>query len=618
MIFSVLTTMVAFWPILLGTGAMGNLFRSVPIVVILVLFGSLAESLFILPAHLARGKKEWFRRKTSPKKEKAIARWLKWVIHGPYARLVVFCLRWRYATVALGIAILLLSMGMWKGGWIKFTFFPKVEGDVLRCSFTMPSGTPVERTVEVVKKLDRAARQILAEADKKRPKGALPLLEHSGALIGFRMANMGSSVETGGHLGQIWIQVLEAEKRDISTMKLARAWRKKVGLLPDVDSITFRSELHSAGNAIEVDLSLCDHDELLAAADELKMQLKTFQGVFDVNDSFLPGKEEMQLKLKPVARSTGLTLNDLARQVRHAFHGVEALRLQLDGDEIKVLVRYPESERRSLGFVQEMRIRTPQGVEVPFSHVAQVKMEQGYVSIQKVQRRRVIKVAADIDETVTNANEVRSALKSRVLPELKYRYPGLRCTIEGEGKEQKESMSDVIRGAAMAFFCIYALLAIPFKSFTQPFVVMAAIPFGLVGALLGHLIMGLNISLLSLFGMIGLAGVVVNDSLVLIYTTNRIRGQGTGTYGAVTQACAQRFRAVVLTSLTTFAGLIPMIMERSLQAQFLIPMAVSLGFGILFATVITLVLVPCGYIILHDANDLLASLKAKLAQRLLS
>ncbi|MCD4811963.1 efflux RND transporter permease subunit [bacterium] len=617
-IFSVLTTMVAFWPMLLGTGTMGNLFRSVPIVVILVLFGSLVESLLILPAHLARGKKEGFRRQTAPKKEKAIARWLKWVIHGPYARLVDFCLRWRYATVALGIAILLLSLGMWKGGWMKFTFLPKVEGDVLRCSFTMPSGTPVERTVEVIKELDQAARQIMAEADKKRPKGVPPLFEHSGALIGFRMADMGSSVETGGHLGQIWIQVLEAEKRDVSTMKLAGAWRKKVGPLPDVDSITFKSELHSAGNAIEVDLSLTDYDELLAVVDELKAELKTFPGVFDVNDSFLPGKEEMQLKLKPVARSTGLTLNDLARQVRHAFHGAEALRLQRDGDEIKVLVRYPESERRSLDFVQEMRIRTPQGVEVPFSHVALVKMEQGYVSIQRAQRRRVIKVAADVDETVTNANDVRSALESRVLPELKYRYPGLRCTIEGEGKEQKESMSDVIRGAAMAFFCIYALLAIPFKSFTQPFVVMAAIPFGLVGALLGHLIMGLNISLLSLFGMVGLAGVVVNDSLVLIYTTNRIRGQGTDTYGAVTQACTQRFRAVVLTSLTTFAGLTPMIMERSLQAQFLIPMAVSLGFGILFATVITLVLVPCGYIILHDAYDLLASLKAKLGHRFLS
>ena len=313
----------------------------------------------------------------------------------------------------------------------------------------------------------------------------------------------------------------------------------------------------------------------------------------------------MQLKLKPAARSLGLTLNDLAQQVRHAFYGAEALRLQRDQDEVKVLVRYPDQERRSLGHVEEMRIRTPDGQEVPFRQVAEVTMKQGYASIERAQRRRVVKVTADVDETVSNANEVRLDLESRLLPELQQHYAGLRYTIEGEGKEQKESLGDVVSGFAVALFCIYALLAIPFRSFSQPLVVMAAIPFGLVGAVAGHLIMGHNLSLLSLMGMVGLTGVVVNDSLVLIDAANRMREEGATVKEAVITAGGLRFRAIILTSLTTFAGLTPIIMEKSLQAQFLIPMAVSLGFGVLFATGITLLLIPCGYVILDDFQRLL-------------
>jgi multidrug efflux pump subunit AcrB len=262
-----------------------------------------------------------------------------------------------------------------------------------------------------------------------------------------------------------------------------------------------------------------------------------------------------------------------------------------------------------------MRIRTPDGSEVPFGQVAEVTMERGYASVERAQRLRVIKVMADVDETVTNANEVRMDLESRFLPQLKHDYPGLRYTIEGEGKEQKESMADVMRGFVIALFCIYALLAIPFRSFTQPFIVMSAIPFGMIGAVLGHVIMGHNLSLLSLFGVVGLAGVVVNDSLVLIDATNRIRSQGTDAHDAITRAAALRFRAIILTSLTTFAGLTPILLERSLQAQFLIPMAISLGFGVLFGTGITLLLVPSLYMILDDIHVLAANVKTRLAIR---
>ena len=406
--------------------------------------------------------------------------------------------------------------------------------------------------------------------------------------------------------------MIESERREISTAALTRKWRQKVGSIPDVESITFRSEIHGAGNPVEIHLALDDSEQLIAAAEDLKLELQRYPGVFDISDSFLPGKKEMQLKLKPAARSLGLTLDDLARQVRHAFYGAEALRLQRGRDEIKVMVRYPEKDRLSIGNVEDMRIRTPSGDEVPFGQVAQVKVEQGYAAIERAQRLRVIKITADVDTALINANEVRIALADSFLPRLKNLYPGLRYTIEGEGKEQAESLGDVKTGLAIALFGIYALLAIPFKSFSQPFIVMAAIPFGIVGAVIGHLIMGFDISLLSLFGMIGLAGVVVNDSLVLVFTANLKRDQGKTARDAVIEAGRMRFRPILLTSLTTFAGLSPMLLERSVQAQFLIPMAISLGFGVLFGTLVTLLLIPCGYLILDDVHRFFSGIRARL------
>jgi multidrug efflux pump subunit AcrB len=468
----------------------------------------------------------------------------------------------------------------------------------------------VERTKEVITNIEQAALEVLAEADRQRPEGEPSLMEYSLVSIGAHFGR-GSTRGTGGHLAQIWVQLLESEERDMGTDKLTKKWRKKVGHIPDAESVTFRAEIHSAGNPVEVHLSIDDHDQLLAAADALKTELRGIPGVFDISDSFLPGKRELQLKLKPAARSLGVTLDDLARQVRHAFYGAEALRLQRGKDEIKVMIRYPEAERKSLGSVEDMRIRTPGGVEVPFKQVAQVNMEQGYASIERAQRLRVIKVSADVNENITNANEVRMALAEDFLPILKSDYPDLRYTIEGEGKEQEESLSDVEKGIYIALFGIYALLAIPFKSFTQPFIVMAAIPFGIVGAVAGHLLMGFNISLLSLFGMVGLTGVVVNDSLVLIYAANRMRRQGKDARTAVIDAGGLRFRAILLTSLTTFAGLTPMLLERSVQAQFLIPMAVSLAFGVLFGTFVTLLLIPCGYVIREDILNLFTGAKTE-------
>jgi multidrug efflux pump subunit AcrB len=610
-IFAVLTTMVAFWPLLLAGGRTGKIMRNLPIVVILVLLGSLVEALFILPSHLERSASRAAHKGQARPQEKRFARWLKAFINGPYARVVAVCVQWRYATLALGIAMLMISFGVWYAGWVKFTYFPRVEGNTMRAYVTMPVGTPVERTWEVITFMERAALEAISEAEQKGSKGADPLLEYSMLQVG-RHSGRGATQGTGGHLAQAWINLVDSENRDISTNALTRRWRKKVGAIPDAETITYRSEIHSAGNPIEVHLSSDDHDQLLAAAEDLKTELGTYPGVFDIGDSFLPGKKEMQLKLKPAARSLGLTLDDLARQVRHAFYGAEALRMQRGKDEIKVMIRYPEAERRSLGFVEDMRIRTAAGAEVPFNQVAQVNIKQGYASIERAQRYRVVKVTADMDEKVGNANEVRNLLVTNFLPDLKARHPGLRYTIEGVGKRQQETWGDVLKGFGIALFGIYALLAIPFRSFTQPLVVMAAIPFGFVGALCGHLLMGFNLSILSIFGMVGLAGVVVNDSLVLIYAANRFRNEENNTaHDAVIKAGCIRFRAILMTSLTTFAGLTPMIIERSVQAQFLIPMAISLGFGVLFATFITLLLIPCGYMIREDILNLVSNLKTK-------
>lgn len=598
-VFSVLTTIAAFWPLLQAGGTMGKMMHSIPVVVMLVLAASLVESLFILPAHLTRSKATGRAADPAAAKSNGVARGLKRFADGPYRRWLALALRWRYLTIASGVALLLVTLGIWMGGYIKFTFLQKVESNNMNVTLTMPAGTPISRTQAVVDRIEQAARDVVAQQERKRPEASPPLMEYISTTMGAHFGG-GTGNNVGSHLAQVRVQLIKGEKREISTMALTRLWRKAVGRIPDAEAISYRSVLHDFGNAIEVDLSIDDDDQLLAASEELKQELQRYPGVADIEDSFLPGKTEMQLKLKPAAANLGLTLSDLARQVRHALYGAEALRFQRDQDEVKVMVRYPESQRTSLGHVEQMRIRTREGIEVPFSAVAEVTMRQGHASIKRAQRQRVVTVSADVDEKAANADEIRQNLEKNVLPRLKSKYPALRYTIEGEGRSRNESLRDVFNSFGIALFCIYALLAIPFRSFAQPLVVMAAIPFGIVGAIWGHLLMGFNISAYSLWGIVGLTGVVVNDSLVLVHKTNALRYAGMNALRAVQEAGAVRFRAIMLTSLTTFAGLTPMLLERSIQARFLIPMAVSLGFGVLFATVITLVLIPCGYLIMDD------------------
>ena len=368
--------------------------------------------------------------------------------------------------------------------------------------------------------------------------------------------------------------------------------------------MTFKANLFSAGDPVSVQLAHRDFDTLLAAVERLKTVIAEYPGTKDVADSFLPGKKELKLTLTPEGRAAGLTLSDLARQVRAGFYGQEVQRIQRGRDDIRVMVRYPEAERRSRGDIDAMRVRLPGGAEVPFTTVAFVEEGRGYAVINRTDRRRVVTVSSDVEEEVANANEISADLRTNVLPNLVKEFPGLAFDFEGEQRQQTESLDSMKVNFLVAQLAIFALLAIPFKSYAQPLIIMSAIPFGLVGAVFGHLLMGLDLTMLSMFGMVALTGVVVNDSLILIDLINRMRAEGATVDQAIRESGERRFRPILLTTATTFLGLTPMIFETSMQAKFLIPMAVSLGYGIVFATAITLILIPTLYRILEDLKAL--------------
>ncbi|MDF1552682.1 MAG: efflux RND transporter permease subunit, partial [Deferrisomatales bacterium] len=433
------------------------------------------------------------------------------------------------------------------------------------------------------------------------------VIEHIYTLVGGHTGagGPGGTASSGTHLGTVAMQLLASEQRSITSTRIASLWREATGAVPGAEELTFASSLFNAGDPIVVRLSGDHFETLQVAAEGVKGELADYPGVKDISDSFRQGKMEMKLRLKPAARTLGLTLADLARQVRQGYYGDEALRIQRGRDELKVMVRYPLAERRSLGDIEKMRVRTAEGAEVPFASVAEVELGRGYASIGREERRRVISVTADVDEDVANAEDVLADLEANFLPGLLADHPELSYSFEGQQKSRRESLESLWRGFAIALLAIYALLAIPFRSYLQPLIVMAAIPYGIVGAVGGHVLMGLPMTILSMFGIVALSGVVVNDSLVMIDYINRAREGGTPLHEAVMEAGGQRFRPILLTTLTTFFGLLPMILEKSVQAQFLIPMAISLGFGVMVATAITLVLVPASYTILEDFTRLL-------------
>ena len=622
-VLAVLTTMFAFAPLAYTTGMMGKILRVLPIVVISVLAVSLVEALLILPAHLSSsrsGAKNAITRFTG-----RINNWtgsrLKHFIYGRFALFVMRAVKWRYVTLAVGCAIFLTTIGFILGGYIKFTFFDVVEADNMLAAVTMPQGTPVEQTRAVVERLEQAALQVKEEADRER-EGKPSIFKHMSTTIGAQLTlrrgdpgHTEAQLMAASHLAEINIELLGGEQRGVSSVVLKNRWREIMGEIPGISSLSFHSEIMSVGEAVNVELSHGNFDTLLQAVEDLKSMLREYQGVSDISDTFEPGKAELKLALKDSGRTLGLTLSDLARQVRQGFYGQEAQRIQRGRDDIRVMIRYPENERRSLADVEKMRIRLPDGTEIPFKIVAEVDYGRGYANIRRVDRRRVVNVTADVDEAVANAGDINKDLDGKVLPRLREEYPGLQYRFAGQARERNESLGSLKVNFALAMLAIYGLLAVQFRSYAQPAIVMSAIPFGIVGAVWGHVLMGavfmttFNLSILSLFGIVALSGVVVNDSLIMIDLINRERRSGIDLATVLRDCATRRFRPIMLTTLTTFCGLLPMLLERSLQAKFLIPMAISLAFGVLFATCITLLLVPSLYMILEDIKAILLRIR---------
>ena len=393
---------------------------------------------------------------------------------------------------------------------------------------------------------------------------------------------------------------------NIPTNTILSKWRSLIGEIPGVERLTFSTlEGSPAGNPIEIQLSGRDFDQLMQAAADLKTEIATFPGTFDISDNFKPGKLEQKIRIKEGSRSLGISMRDLARQVRQAFYGEEALRIQRGRDDVKVLVRYADRERRSLSGIEEMRIRTSDGQEIPIEEVANIIPGRAYSVINRVDRKRTITVISDIDETIANASVIVNDLKTNFLPGLTQRYPGLTYDFEGQEKRTRESLDSIKSGYLLAMMGIFLLLASQFRSYIQPVIIMMAIPFGLIGAIFGHLVLRMEFTIISLFGIVALSGIVVNDALILIDFINRAVRSGVDIETAVVESGKARFRPVLLTSITTIAGLLPILLERSFQAQFLIPMAVSISFGLLAATFLTLLYVPALYLIVRDITRVL-------------
>jgi len=632
-IFGVLTSVAAFLPLLLVEGQMGQIFGVMAQVVIACLVFSLLESQLVLPAHLAhlgggapartdlgRG---WDRF------QERVASGFEAFIAGTYRRLLERAVDWRHATVAAGVALLLLAFGVMASGHLKFSFFPEIQADYVSATIDMPQGTPVEVTARAVAALAESARALAAELDAELAPESGSVVKHVFEAIGTQPslaaarqtpASLGAAARGDSHLGEVTLELLEAKRRGLPAKLVAQRWRELSPAIPEAEEVTFSSSLFSVGDPVHVQLAGPDVAQLEEAAARVSSALARLPAVYDVSDSFRAGKAEVKLSILPAGEALGVTLADLARQVRQAFHGEEAQRIQRGRDDVRVMVRYPEDERRSLGDLDNLRIRTAEGAEVPFRTVARAEVGRGFASIRRTDRQRVIDVTANLDETRVAADQILTELRESVLPPIVADYPGMAWSFEGAQREQRRALGSLFAWFGVALFAIYALLAVPLRSYAQPLVIMSVIPFGIVGAIAGHVLMraikgpSFGLSFLSITGIVALTGVVVNASLILVHHVNARRAAGAGTREAVIDAAVARFRPIFLTSLTTFGGLTPLLLETSMQAQFLVPMATSLGFGVLFAAAITLFILPAGYMSFEDLRRLPARLFAPRAR----
>lgn len=551
-----------------------------------VLLISLVESFFILPAHLNSADKLTDKKRFSLGIRKKIREGLDYWIENVYGRSMNWIIRYRYMTIAVFVGSMIITFGVIKSGNLKFTFMPKVERDVIRIVIDMPAGTHVDKLADVIEHVTQSAVKTDEMLQQK---------------TGFKESYL-DYIITGtrsSSSGRVSVALLPSEKRDISTGEFEKLLRKTVGRVQGVDSIVYSSRGLRFGDNIDIRYSHGDEEILIAVSEQLKERLRNYDGVVDIEDTFDRGKKEIKFKVNETGKKYGLTNAEIGRQVRAAFYGIEALKFQRGIDEVTVRVEYPDDEKMGLDNLMQMFIKTGSGMELPFYTVADYEWGQGFATINRTDRRQVVNVTASAEGTA-NPTEIMKELAASFLPEQMARYPGLHWKFEGEEERRQQSMSGIIKFMPIALMIMYTLLAVPFASYIQPMIVLLAIPFGLTGAVWGHMIMGMDLSMLSIFGMVAVAGVVVNDSLVLVDFINKFVDKAHLSVETVVSAAKRRFRPILMTSLTTFFGLFPMILEKSLHARFLVPMAVSLAFGVLFTTFVALILVPCVYMVLED------------------
>ena len=603
----VLTTIAAFAPMIFVGGAVAPFFESIAVVVVLCLLFSLIESKLILPSHLVGLRLG--RPMASPiafleRWQSNIATGLTQFIDNIYQPTLQLCLKYRYATLASFLAFLIISINAVSTGIARFEFFPDVPSDGVQAQIIMQDGTSAEIMRETLSRVEAAAYQMEADyrAEYPEDKG---LFEH---LIFYTESDTQA---------MFMMSLTHPEERSISGFDIEKLWRDAVGPLPNVRKQRYFAGTNVGGGAkINLTLSGSDPQQLTQAGKELQTRLGEYNGVFDIYNSQGAGGREVLISLKPYASQLGISLGDVARQVRQAFYGEEVQRLQRGADTVKVMVRYPLEDRRSLATLETMHIRTANGESVAINEVADIQLGLGLTAINRIDRDRTVTISADADATKVQSGEVISDLTENYIPELLAKYPGLKFGLGGASEEERELVQRMVIGFVASIFLIYGLLAVPLKSYIQPLIIMSVIPFGFIGAVIGHLLFDVSISMLSIFGLIALAGVVVNDSLILVEFVNRGRSDNDSIDQALLGAGKKRFRAILLTTMTTFVGLLPMLFETSMQAQFVIPMALSLSFGIVFATTITLVLVPCLYRVIYDLRDSKRFSKARPRQAL--
>ncbi len=585
--FAVSTNIIAFLPLLFVPGEIGRFFQVLPAVVIAVFAVSLIECLFILPAHLAhrrvRPGESWWDRFQNLQSRMRIK--LDDAIDRLYSPLVRLAIRHRYLTTVVFCSGLMVVVSYVWSGRIEFAFRPTIQTDFVQAEIEMPTGTPVARTREVAFQIEAAARRAIEENGE------------DGILVGV----FTTIAERSSSEAEVSVIMAPQSQRIITSEEFANKWREEIGDIPDLDSLFFDYLIGPGGSAeINIQLAHPEVETLRQAATDVAQVISEFPGVEDVRKGFGIAMPQFSFEIKPEGRSLGITARDLGQQIRHAFYGAEALRQPREYDELRVMVKLPERDRRSMSGIEDLLIRDPTGGEIPLHQAAEIIPTRAPVRIERVDGSRVVNVTANVIPGVNNGNRILAEFSRTDLKKIKADHPGLRVSFEGEQREQREAIANLSWGLVAALFAIFAIMASLLRSYLQSAVILLTIPWSLAGAVIGHVLMGYGLSIFSVFGMIALCGVVVNGAFVLVVTRNQMVREGTSELDSILLAAQRRFRPILLTALTTFLGLGPMIFETSIQALFLIPMAISLGMGTLVSASVVLFMIPAVLVIAED------------------